>query len=154
MLTSDIGVSADKPALLDLRQRPRRRCSRCRDLFGRFGPKRGLKRLAMFVDREGMEGKLVVQSKMRIEEKVLSDLLLQRGNRAAQRPDRVPNSDQLDLGRRTIFHDPAFLEVGRLRPVNQLIDRPIAMPPVSCIKLLDRLRRAGLKDPALGNEAR
>src|SRR5262249_54864557 len=41
----------------------------------------------------------------------------------------------------------------RLGPMDQLVDRAIAMPPISCIKLLDRQRRAGFQDTALGNEA-
>src|SRR6185437_12613625 len=108
---ADVRVSANEPTLLHLVDRPVR--SACLTSPDRLRPECRLESSAMFVQCERMEGVLVVETQMRIEEAVLVDLGPDAPDGQPKRANSVPDADEPDPRRSGVFHQPLFLD-GRI----------------------------------------
>ena len=102
-----------------------------------------------------MEGILVVEPQMRVEELVLVDLARGARHGKAQGADGVPDADEPDLRGARILGLPLLFDgrVLRQRLRDQRSDRRRSVDAVARIELLDRQRRAQPEDTALAYQA-
>jgi hypothetical protein len=73
------------------------------------GPERRLEVLAVLVQRERVEGMFVIEPQMRVEKPILADLGCGTCYGESEGADRVPDSDELYLGRARILGQPLLL---------------------------------------------
>lgn len=78
-------------------------------VFG-LRPKRWFKLLALLIECERMERELVGAIEMRVKKSITADVSVQAHQRVSKGPDRIPHSDEFDVGRDAIDSYPALFQ--------------------------------------------